>query len=85
MLKTNFKGYNIQENLVAVRINDNYFKRRGGLKYLKKVINFKYSLFKIKYINFFEFLLSTLPHMVVCLMPVFLRKKFYIKFLRVKK
>jgi len=73
---------NIDEALVYMRIDKNFYKRRGGVKYLKEMLKFKYHLYKIKYINLFEFLHVSIAHIFVCLIPNNLRNFVYQKLLR---
>ena len=74
--------YNIQEFLTYMRVNEDYYKRRGGIKYLKSIYRFKREQYKIGYINYFQFLKTFVPHAVVCLMPNSLRDLVYRKLLR---
>jgi len=76
------KCYNFQESLYSLRVNDNLYKRRGGVKYLKIVWRFKYSQYKKKNIKLGDFIISAFTQVVVCLMPNRMRKWFYLKFLR---
>lgn len=82
LLRNSNKCYNIQDVLVNMRINKDFYKRRGGIKYIKYVLNFKNEQYRTKYFSLFDYLKSTIPHIVVCLMPNFMRIKFYRKFLR---
>lgn len=43
VLEYNVRSYNIQENLYYIRTSEDFFKRRGGLKYAKTVLNFKWN------------------------------------------
>lgn len=82
VLENNVKSYNIQENLYYIRISDEFFKRRGGLKYLKTVMSFKWKQFRKGNMKFPDFCISGFGQAFVCLLPNSLRKKFYLKFLR---
>lgn len=82
MLKTGSLGYNIQEPLTYMRINENFYKRRGGLKYLKSIIHFKNEQLKTGYFSPREYIISTAPHIVVCLLPNKIRDIIYRKMLR---
>lgn len=75
-------GYNIPEKLYYIRINDAFFKRRGGIKYMKTVIKFKFKQLKNKNISIKDFIISAGGQALVCLFPNKLRKQFYLKFLR---
>lgn len=75
-------GYNIPEELYFIRINDDFFKRRGGIEYMKTATKFKYSQLKARNISLKDFIISAGGQAVVCMLPNKLRKKFYLKFLR---
>lgn len=77
--------YNVQESLVFMRIGKDFYKRRGGWKYMKTILKFKNEQFKIGYFSLKDYLASTIPHIIVCLMPNFLRDYVYRNFLRKKK
>jgi glycosyltransferase involved in cell wall biosynthesis len=81
------KGYkvaNIEESLVLMRANDGLYKRRGGLSYIKKIVNFRLYMLKIKYINLFVFIYTTTMQCLIALFPNGLRRIVYTKILRQK-
>lgn len=82
VLENHVKSYNIQENIYYIRTSGDFFKRRGGMKYAKTVLNFKWNQFKKKNMSFFDFLISGLGQAFVCILPNKLRKEFYMKLLR---
>ena len=82
MIKNQCKIYNIQENLVYMRINKDFYKRRGGIKYLKSIYKFKKYQFDTGYYTLFEFLKTMIPHAIVCLLPNEIRDWVYKKMLR---
>lgn len=82
MIKSGCKCYNIQEFLTYMRIGNDFYKRRGGRKYLVSVYRFKSELLYTKYISFFEFLKTFIPHAIVCLLPNRTRDYIYKKYLR---
>ena len=82
MIRNNCKCYNIQENLVYMRISDDFYKRRGGIKYLKSINKFKKEQMTLGYFTKMEYLKSIIPHAIVCLMPNFMRDFVYKKLLR---
>lgn len=82
IIGSKMKGTNIPENLYYIRVNDDFFKRRGGWSYLKTAVGFKYKQFKNKNISFVDLVISAGGQALVCLMPNSMRKKFYIKYLR---
>lgn len=82
VLEHKVKCYNIQENLYYIRINDAFFKRRGGVSYLKTAVSFKWRQYQKGYLNMADFIVSAGSQAAVCLMPNKLRKYVYLKFLR---
>ncbi|HFI0686300.1 TPA: glycosyltransferase [Streptococcus suis] len=83
-LREGFKCYNIQEPLVYMRISDDFFKRRGGWKYLKSILKFKNEQLLNGYFTPFQYLKSTVPHIVVSILPNNLRDWIYKNTLRKK-
>lgn len=84
MIRNNCKCYNIQDNLVYMRISDDFYKRRGGIKYLKSINKFKKEQMTLGYFTKMEYLKGIIPHAIVCLMPNFMRDFVYRKMLRRK-
>ncbi len=82
MIEKNAKCYNIQENLVFMRINEDFYKRRGGIKYLKSILTFKKEQYKKGFFGFKDYFISSGASIVTCLCPNFLRELIYKKFLR---
>lgn len=82
VLENNCCSYNVQEGLYYMRINSDFYKRRGGISYLKTVVCFKFRQYRKRYISLMDFIVSAGGQAVVCLMPNSLRRKFYIRFLR---
>lgn len=85
MLRAGCKCYNIQEVLVYMRIGEDFYKRRGGWKYMKTILKFKNEQLRIGYFTFFDYMKSTIPHIIVCLMPNCLRDWVYRNLLRKRK
>lgn len=77
-----YKCYNIQENLVFMRVGKDFYKRRGGLKYCKAIVSFKKKLYKRGYMSRKDFLKTKYATIFVSLLPGFLREMVYKKFLR---
>lgn len=82
VLEYNVRSYNIQENLYYIRTSEDFFKRRGGLKYAKTVSNFKWKQHKKGYMSLADFCISGLGQAFVCVLPNSLRKVIYLKLLR---
>lgn len=85
LLRSGCKCYNIQEPLVYMRIGADFYKRRGGIKYMKTILKFKNEQLKKGYFSLFDYIKTTVPHIIVCLMPNSLRDYVYRNFLRKKK
>ena len=84
MLSSGCKCYNIQEPLVYMRIGKDFYKRRGGWKYMKTILKFKNEQLRTGYFSFFDYLKSTIPHIIVCLLPNCVRDWIYRNLLRKK-
>lgn len=84
LLRAGAKCYNIQEPLTYMRVSPDFYKRRGGISYLKDTLAFKNYQKKTGYFTRTDYLKTTVPHVAVCLMPNLLRKQVYTKFLRKK-
>lgn len=82
MLASGCRAANLREPLVAMRVSEDFYMRRGGWQYLTYAYRFKIAQFHCGYFTLFDYLASFLPHAVVCLMPNCLRGFFYKSFLR---
>lgn len=85
MIQTGSTFYNFKEPLTYMRINKDFYKRRGGWQYFKSIKSFKKSMWKSGHINYFQYIKTTFASFVVTLMPNFLRAFIYQKLLRKKK
>lgn len=86
MIEKKFECYNIQKKLVNMRVSRDFYDRRGGIQYLKKILKFKYTLYKErKFYSLKEFIISAGGHSIVCLMPRKIRYNIYTNFLRKEK
>lgn len=75
---------NLQENLVYMRTNQDFYARRGSIAYLRNMLHFKRTCLARGDYTLPEFLVSTLPHALVCLMPNGIRTFVYKNMLRSK-
>lgn len=82
VLEHGMKAYNVQDALYHIRINDAFYRRRGGLRYMNTVLKFKIKQYRKGYLGWDDLLISAGGQAVVCLLPNALRKKFYMRFLR---
>ena len=82
MLAIGCKAWNIDHPLVAMRVSADFYGRRGGAAYLPHIWKFKTAQLKRGYFTFGEFLVSTVPHVAVCLVPNSVRSFIYTHLLR---
>lgn len=85
MIENNAVCRNINETLNYVRISEDLYKRRGGIKYLRTIMKFKKEMYKKSFYTLNDYIISAGSHIIVCLMPNFMRKFFYEKMLRKRK
>lgn len=76
------KCYNIQDSLYYIRTSEDFYERRGGLRYAKTALKFKWHLFQKKHMSFVDFCISGLGQAAVCVLPNKVRKMIYMKLLR---
>lgn len=82
MLSAGCTGYNIQEPVLYMRSGDAMYERRGGIRYAKQIIKFRWYMFRHGYAGLADFLVTAGGHTLVALLPNCLRKKFYERILR---
>lgn len=82
VLEHNAKCYNIQESLYYIRVNNDFYKRRGGFKYMCTVLKFKNLQRKKGFMSVVDFIISAGGQAVVCLLPNKIRRWFYLNYLR---
>ena len=82
MINRKYNFYNLQENLLNVRGGNSMIKRRGGITYIKSIIRFEKALLKIKFINFFEFIINLTERIFFSIIPNAFRSTLYNKVLR---
>ena len=84
MISNGTVGYNIQENLVSMRANDNLFKRRSGHEYSKIQHKLLKYMKEKKIINSFEYITFLALRSISSMLPNFVRKFLFKKLLRKK-
>lgn len=77
ILKSEAVVANIEESLVYMRVPVEMYQRRGGIQYAKDMLSFRWWMYTSGWSGFGDFIVSAIPQTLVCLMPNFLRKKFY--------
>lgn len=82
MLAIGCRADNIHEPLVAMRVSEDFYARRGGLAYLGYALRFKAGQVRSGWFTHADFVASFAPHAVACLMPNGLRSLVYKKLLR---
>lgn len=82
MIMSGAKLYNIQENLVYMRVSPDFYKRRGGIKLAKLNLKLKKEFWDCGFYSFSDFIISGIGNFVVCILPNKLRKIIYCKILR---
>ena len=74
--------YNISEVLVYMRIGKDFYRRRGGIKYLRSILKFKKEQYHKGYFSPRDYLISSGSSVFVCLIPNCIREFIYKKILR---
>lgn len=82
LISKGMRCHNIQENLVIMRTSHDFYKRRGGIKYLRSILRLKRELLQRGFCSRTDFLVSSCGSIVVCVMPSGLRGRIYSKLLR---
>lgn len=77
MLMNQSKIVNLRDTLLYMRTPLDLYKRRGGLKYAKNLMRFHTWMLKEKWIGISEYITSSIPHAIVCILPTFIRKQIY--------
>ena len=85
MIEKGANCYNFQEVLVYMRIGEDFYKRRGGIKYLKSILRFKKEQYQKGFFSRKDYIISSGAHIIICLLPNIIREVFYKKVLRRKK
>lgn len=82
MLMIGCRGYTVKEPLVCMRVSEDFYARRGGLKYLNELLHFNVYLYKIGWMQKSDFMIRSIANTFSCLMPNFARDLIYKKVLR---
>lgn len=84
LLKSGFKGYNIQEPLIDMRVDAEAYRRRGGVSYLKDMLAFNARQLREGWFSPLDFLVRSTANIGVTLLPNDVRDGIYKKILREK-
>lgn len=82
LLRAGFRGYNLQEPLVAVRVDDDVYRRRGGLGYARDMLSFNALELREGWFSPAEFLVRSAANVGVALIPNGARDLVYKRLLR---
>lgn len=77
MLRSGCKGRNIDRDLLYMRVDDATIGRRGGLKYSASMLRFHNWLLKTGWIGCGDYITGALPHALICILPLFIRRRIY--------
>lgn len=79
------KGYqvaNVPEVLHYMRVDEDFYRRRGGFERAKLLARQRYQFYRYGFYGRLEWMVYAAIHIVVCLMPNSMRVFFYQRFLR---
>lgn len=82
MMISGAKCANLDDYLFAIRINDKFYQRRGGIKYVKSINNLMLKNMKNGFFTKKDYIKNMIVRTIVYLMPNELRELFYKIFLR---
>lgn len=82
MLLKGYRGYNLQEPLLFMRAGSDMYKRRAGWRYVKSQIQLFEFMKKKGYINKFQCIKYSIIRLTASILPNWMRKKIFKKFLR---
>lgn len=77
MLMNGCIANNIDEILVYARSDDNIYIRRGGKEYAKNLLRFHKWMLNNHWISYKDYILSSIPHAIICVLPKTARKQVY--------
>lgn len=84
LLAAGYRGCNIQEPLLSVRVDENAYRRRGGFSYLRDMLAFNMIQLREGWFGPTDFLVRSAANTVVALMPNVMRDGVYKRLLRKK-
>lgn len=73
---------NSNEVLLLMRTSPDLYIRRGGIIYAKDLLRFNNWMLKNHWIDIKDYIISTVPHAIICVLPNCLRKFIYQKIIR---
>lgn len=82
MLATGAIGCTVKKTLFHVRVNENFYKRRGGIRYVKTLLGFNCQLLKNGWMSPVDFFVRSCGNVLLGLSPVCIRTLLYRRLLR---
>lgn len=82
MLYGGCKGANLADPVLYMRAGVDMYKRRGGKAYARQVMRFRRYMIKNAYCTLWDFIVTSLGHTAIAIMPAGIRMRFYGKALR---
>ena len=82
LLMRGFNCKNIQKPLVKMRVSPDFYKRRGGLAYYKKIKRVKSKLYRLGFYSKKDYVIGLVAHGISCVIPNCLREQLYKHVLR---
>lgn len=85
MIMAGCRFYNFPKPLVCTRVSEDFYGRRGGFGYLKKIAGCKMNFYKMGFYSLYDLVKGLAVHTAVCLMPNGMRTWVYNRLLRKNK
>ena len=82
ILAAGYKGCTVKKVLLHMRVNENFYRRRGGVRYVLTLIRFNYKMLRDGWTSFADFAVRSCGNILVGLAPGSFRMWFYRRFLR---
>lgn len=82
MLQKGYRAENLNEILVRARVGNGMYERRGGLEYIKANWILQRQFLRTGFITYSDFVVNCLTRFMGSVIPGWLRKKIYMKWLR---
>lgn len=77
MLQNGSVGYNLKNPVLYMRTSSDFYLRRGGLLYAKRLLRFRGWLYRTGWSTGREYVEGAILHALVCLLPNGIRKTIY--------
>lgn len=82
MLRDGCIGYTVKETLVFMRVGDDFYARRGGIRYLNTLLKYNWKQYRDGWMGMSDFAIRSASNIAFCLMPNHLRDVLYRRLLR---